>query len=274
MKVVVCFKTIAEYESIAPQDWVVDDEQQVDTTFARRIFNCYEESALELALRVADETAKNEDSTNLTALTIDDHRADLFIRQLFAVGYDQGVRIEVGGDFDLRFNPTGISNLISSYLSTVANQDLLLFGSSGGVGESGQTGALTAERLGWPCISNVVDVTSLEDNLLRVTLQAEGITTKLTVELPAVLVITNTTVAPFLRVPTLQQKFSSKRKCIHHLGIADLQKQGETLPSTMRLCSLEKTMVEPKKCRMVVGGDTREKAFEFYRLLRREYWQK
>lgn len=271
MKIAVCFKTIAEYESMAARDWVVQEGNRVDTSFVRRLFNCYEESALEMGLRLKEQTAGEHGFPKLTALTIDDHRADLFIRQLLSVGYEHGVRIGVGEEVDCRFNPLAISGLIHAYHTTFDKQDLILFGSNGGEGENGQTGPMMAERLGWPCISNVVDVSAVDRDVIRVTCKEEGLTTTLKIRIPAILVVTNTTIVPFLRIPTLQQKLSSKKKEIRYLGIEDLQPEIEASVSSVRLTKLEATRRDQKNCRMVAGKDAREKACELYRLLQREY---
>ena len=72
MKIAVCFKIIADYDRLSPKDWVWDDHYLVDTSFVRRVFNCFDESALETALKLAGQLENSCDNLELTALTMDD----------------------------------------------------------------------------------------------------------------------------------------------------------------------------------------------------------
>ena len=112
MKIAVCFKTIADYSRLSEKDWVWDNRHFVDTSFVRRIFNCFDESALEMALKLLGAKKDLSDTLELTALTVDNQQADLFLKHLIAVGYDHAVRIECRKKHCLRFNSSAISHLI------------------------------------------------------------------------------------------------------------------------------------------------------------------
>ena len=116
MKIIVCFKIIADYARLSEKDWTWDERHCVDTGFVRRIFNCFDESALEMALTLSQPSGHLPDTADLTALTVDDPQGDLFLRHLMAIGYDHAVRIQCSADLDLRFNPSGISFLIAEYI--------------------------------------------------------------------------------------------------------------------------------------------------------------
>ncbi len=152
MKITVCFKTLADYTRLSPSDWTWDDHYAVDMHFIRYLFNCYDESALEMALKLADSCNSPQEKIELTALTVDDQRADLFLKHLMAVGYEDAVRIQCPEKIDLRFNPLAVSHLIAHYIQQ-QGQQIAFFGMQGAEGDNGQTGLLVAERLGWPCYS-------------------------------------------------------------------------------------------------------------------------
>ena len=116
MKIAVCFKTIADYDRLSEKDWAWDERHFVDTSFVRRVFNCFDESALEMALKLAGTSLNASDPAELTALTVDDRQSDLFLKHLTAVGYHHVVRIQCNKKIDLRFNPLAVSDLISTYI--------------------------------------------------------------------------------------------------------------------------------------------------------------
>lgn len=281
MKTVVCFKAMADYARVPENDWVWDSDHCVDTRFVRRIFNCFEESALEMALsfhaalrsclpedhdslekndgrsqgkiqnRDSRDNKDNRDNRgntqghdgngdngneapdgHLTALTIDDPRGDLFLKQLLAVGYDHAVRIaceECGDGLDLRINPLAVSLLMATHIQQEGYQ-LVIVGRQGGDGDNRQTGFFLAERLGWPCIRDVSAIAPEEKltHCLNVTSQVDGATLIQTVQLPVVLIVGHSPQTPYLRVPNLKQKLKAKKRTVailspDALGIDDEQ---------------------------------------------------
>jgi electron transfer flavoprotein alpha/beta subunit len=263
MNVLVCFKAIPDPDRLSGQDWVNSDGMSVDTGHVKRVFNCFDESALEMALTLCTSVKTADAPAALTALTIDDSGGDLFLRHLLAAGYDTGVRIHA--DMDLRFDPMAVSRLISGYVRNVGGQQLVLFGARGGEGDNGQTGFLVAEQLGWPCIREVVKIRS-DANFSKVEVKSrvtQGLLVQ-TVSLPVVLVIGNSPESPFLRVPTLKQKLESKKKTIRVIrcddpGIACCN----TAAGDRKLTGL--SFENSKKiCAMINGSSAKEKARHLY----------
>ncbi len=212
MKIAVCFKALADFGRLSETDWKWDQGLCVDTSFVRRMFNGFDESALELALTLSKAGEPGTSPTDLTAITVDDEKGDLFLKLLTAVGYDHAVRISCPGDVDLKFNPRALSCLISAYIRQEGHQ-LVILGLQGGEGDNRQTGPLVAEQLGWPCIGNVIEVARAGSSLcLKVSSRMDGATLIQTVCLPLVLTIGNTLNAPYLRVPTLKQKLLARNR--------------------------------------------------------------
>jgi electron transfer flavoprotein beta subunit len=264
MKIAVCFKTLADYARLSEADWAWDERHFVDTGFVRRIFNCYDESALEMALKLFPPTEKDPDRPELTALTVDGPESDLFLRHLIATGYDHGVRIECGKTIDLRFNPWAVSCLIANYIRQ-NGQQLVLLGIQGGDGDNCQTGLLVAERLGWPCIREVTRVARTKAlDCLEVTSRIDGATLIQTVRLPLVLTVGQSLDAPYLRFPSLKQKLNAKKKQVTlvsntELGVdnASLINRDTTLAGLVR--------PRPKQsCVFLEGQNTRDVVQHLY----------
>ncbi len=222
MKIAVCFKVLADYQRLSTKDWEWNESNEVDTGFVRQIFNCYDESALEMALNLSDGFKKNLQTAKLTAMTIDGPRAEVFLRHLAAVGYDDLIRIQCKEGIDLRFNPIAVSCLIAAY-TRQEHQDLVLFGTQGADGDNRQTGLLVAEQLHWPCIRDVEKIEpGNSSKTLRVVSQTQGGTLLQTVKLPAVLIVGQSLETPYLRLPNLRQKLNAKKRKINLLSENDL----------------------------------------------------
>ena len=275
MKIAVCFKALPDLDRLSASDWVWDEHHEVDTSFVRRIFNCYEESALEAALKLyppippapsalPTSAPASVCQTELTALTVDDQAGDIFLRHLMAVGYDRAVRIRRDPAIDLRFNPAAIARLIAAFLKR-EGYHLVLMGRQGGEGDNRQTGPLVAERLGWPCIGEVADVERTESpDQIQVTNHGDSAVRVQVVQLPLVLVMGQSSTAPYLRVPTLKQKLAAKKQRIAVISAAELGGDNAGLSGN------DKTLLElirphsKRTCRFIAGDNARQQAQQLF----------
>ncbi|MCK5097169.1 MAG: hypothetical protein KAR45_03660 [Desulfobacteraceae bacterium] len=264
MKIAVCFKIIADYDRLSEKDWEWDKRHFVDTSFVRRVFNCFDESALEMVLKLSRQLENDPEPFELTALTVDDGQSDVFLRHLIAVGYDHAVRICCNKRLDLRFNSLIISHLISTYIKK-EGQKLVVLGMQGGEGDNSQTGFLVAEQLGWPCIREVTQMgIAGSSDLLKVTSRIDGAALVQTVRLPMVLIIGHSINSPCLRVPTLKQKLNAKKKPLTILSEIDLGLDNDAL------INKDKTLMDlhgprpGKPCAFLEGKSAREQAQSLY----------
>ncbi|OQY06830.1 MAG: hypothetical protein B6I22_04480 [Desulfobacteraceae bacterium 4572_123] len=264
MKITVCFKTLADYDRLSAKDWVWDERHFVDMSFVRRIFNCFDESALEMALKLSRPEETSADRAEITAFTVDDSPGDLFLKHLIAVGYDNAVRIQCDNGIDLRYNPLAISFLIAAYIKKEA-QHIVILGMQGGDGDNRQTGPLVAERLGWPCIGDVTEVFRAgSPGCLRVTSRIDGATLVQTVKLPVVLIIGHSLESPCLRIPTLKQKLAAKKKKITVLTCEELGMDSDSLINNDKtLIDLQRPSVN-RSCVFLEGKTAREQTQDLY----------
>ena len=75
------------------KEWQPDKDLRVETAFLPSIWNCFDESALAMALRLHKE---NED-ISLSALTIAPPAGETAMRTLYALGFDNCARLDPGG---------------------------------------------------------------------------------------------------------------------------------------------------------------------------------
>jgi electron transfer flavoprotein beta subunit len=253
MKILVCFKVTPDYEALREADWATAAAGRVETRYAQRILNCFDESALEMALRLSEALATLRLVASLGALTIGGREAEPHLKTLQALGYERVARVHP--DANLDFAPAVIASIIAGYVSRVDQSDLLLLGCRSGPGDSGAVPFLVAEALGWPCLTQVTEVSPLTDDRVRAACMVDDGLLRLTVPLPCVLAVGNAVVSR-LRVPTLRDRLAHKHLSVDVLGPADL---GVDAAAGVRAETCVLTELEPivrARGGVIVGGGT------------------
>ena len=257
LRVLVSFKVTPDFEALRPADWAAGaveagtpgagaasatgasspgasataprDEvasasgthaaPRVPTRCVRRVLNCFDESALELALRLSDTLAQRGGGADLAALSIGGREIDPHLTTLLALGYERAARLDVESDLD--FAPAVVASLIARYVARREPCDLLLLGCCSGPGDGGTVPFRVAEALGWPCVSQVTEVEALTGGGLRVACTTDEGLLRLTVRGPAVLAVGNAVVSR-LRVPTLRDRLARRDAPVAIVAAAEL----------------------------------------------------
>ena len=256
-KILVCFKIVPDLDDVMTDDWNACIEGNIDLSYAKKIYNCFDESALEMALRLGDTATGQGQDVDVTALTIGSGNIDNFLKNLYAVNVNKVIKIEC--DRDIRFNAFGVANIITSYVKKAGVYDVILMGCQAGVGDNGQTALLSAEMLGYPCITQVIQLLPDEKNL-RVTNQIdEGIKSQ-SVRMPVVLAVGNA-VHSYLRIATLREKMAASKCEIAYLPLDKIKITADEFDNDN-----DKTLVrlyrenKEKQCEYIEGTSAREKA--------------
>jgi len=225
MNILVCFIAAPELDKLIDEDWVIDKTLQIDTSFLKPTLNSYDESALEIALKLSDASEGLKVSIDLKALTIAGTPVTAILKTLNALRFKQVVRIDSHDDF--RFRPRAIASILSQYVFKHAPRDVLFLGRQSSVGENAKTHLLVAEMLGWPCITQVAGIELVDENHLLVTSQVDDGQIRQQIQTPCVLSIGD---APntFMRVPTLKDRMLYGKRPIEILSTTDFQLPDET----------------------------------------------
>lgn len=262
LRILVSFKVTPDHEALREADWAAgaadDAADGVDTCYVRRILNCFDESALEMALRLSEAAAERGDTASLGAVTVGGREAEPYLKTLVALGYERAARVAIEAALDFAASVTAA--LIAGYVRRVDHSDLLMLGCRSGPGDSGTVPFLVAEALGWPCLTQVLEVEPLPDGRLRVAGAVDDGLLRMTVRLPCVLAVGNALVSR-LRVPTLTDRLARRDKRIDVLGAADLgvDVAGELRREPCVLAGLER--IDRARPGLIIGGATaREKA--------------
>ena len=250
MNILVCFTNVPDLEMLDDQDWVIDKNLQIDTSFLKPSLDIYDESALEIALKLLDASESVRTPMELNALTIAGPGATPVLKTLNALGFKRVVRID--SQDDLRFRPGAIASVLTQYVRKKAPQDVLLLGRQTSVGENAKTHLLTAEMLGWPCITQVAGIELVDRNHLKVISQVEGGQLQQQIQTPCVLSVGDAPSA-YLRVPTLKNRMHRGKQPIEILSIGDFQLPEET----EKLIDLE--VISHARAGILIQGETPEK---------------
>ena len=146
MKILVCFKAAPKVEMFLDDDWVIDQKLQIDTSFVRSDLGSYDESALEMALKLSDAAQDQGIQLELSALTVDNRSATPILKTLNALRFESVVRVEPRED--LLFQPMAVASIISQYIRRHVSQDVVMLGRQSDIGENAKIPLLTAEMLG------------------------------------------------------------------------------------------------------------------------------
>jgi len=258
MNLLVCCKIVPDLDRLSLGDWVIQDQGQIDTAYVRNMINPFDESALELALRLAEGAAP----AGLTALTIGGRSADPFLKTLLALGFDRAVRLETQAD--LRFCPEWIAALIAAYAERGGGQEVLILGRQSGVGDNAMTPLLVAELLKRPCITEVIGLEPAAAGMLRVTSQVDDGLLVQVVRPPLVLAVGNAT-GTALRVPTLKARMLCAKQRIEVIDAAsfDLEAVRERAAQDYALEGMA-LISHLRAGRIVAGADARATARMLY----------
>ena len=256
MNILVCFTTSPEVEMLTDEDWVIDKNLHIDTSFLKPALNSYDESALEIALTLSDVSESAKVPLEVTALTVAGSGATPILKTLNALRFKRVVRID--SHEDLRFRPMAIASILTQYVLKHAPQDVLLLGRQTSIGENAKTHLLAAEMLGWPCITQAIRIELNDRNHLMVTSQMDDGQLRQQIQTPCVLAIGD---APntYMRVPTLKDRMGCGKRPIEILSIKNFQPADET----EELIDLE--VIHHRRAGIIIEGKSpEEKARKLY----------
>jgi electron transfer flavoprotein alpha/beta subunit len=199
MDIYVCFKASPLFEQVMPEDWK-GFSLGADIGYAGKALGCFDEAALELALRIKDSLG----GVRLFALTLAPELSDSIACSLHAVGFDDVIRL----DADVEFNPKETARLIYGYLKDKSPQAVLC-GIQAGYGDSGLVPAILAHFLGIGLMAPVEDIT-LEGGVFNITVYGDAGRRLAKVNTPFAAAVGNSKAA--LRLASLKEKLASKKR--------------------------------------------------------------
>ena len=180
------------------------------------VINAWDENAVEAAVQLKE---KNNAETTLVSLGGGDN-SDI-IRKCYAMGIDEGIHVD---DPALAKADSAVYANVLKKVVEKGGYDLMITGKQAQDTDSGQTGIMLAEALGFPCVSNVVSVDVLDEAHIKVSRLGDSGTEIIELALPAVITVSDSINEP--RLPAMRGIMMAKKKKIDSMDLAGLGTSG------------------------------------------------
>ena len=226
MKILVCFKVVRDVDYILKEDWVDICNNCMDFSYVRNLLNCYDEGALENALRLKDLLKENGEDVILDAITTSELNTDLFNKLILAAGFSSLTVLKREADY---FNPIENAETIFEYIKD-NDYDLVLTGFENALGNNGVFPYKLASLLNYPVLNKVTEFSLNCGIICKVEGETEFNYYKLNSK--AVLIFKNTENS-CLRFPSLMDRLNAKNKDEKEIEINELKNNSDQLATNL-----------------------------------------
>lgn len=251
MKLCVCIKQVPDIQ--APFR-IVEGRLQFDVE--RYVLNAYDASAVEGALQLVEQHGGTVEVVAIGPASVSET-----IRKALAMGAERAYHIEA--------DPTGwdaavVSTVLTAFFRN-RTYDAIFTGKQAQDSDAGLTGAMLAEQLDLPYVSNAVEL-AFEAGRLLVTRQGDAGREVIELALPVLVTISNDMNDP--RIPAIRGIMEARRKPVERLTLSDLGLSAEQLQPQTRVTGYRP--VPPRAPGRKLEGTPTEVVCELVRLLREE----
>lgn len=246
MKIAVC---VSHVPDTATRVKVGSDQKSIDPNGVTYILNPYDEFAIEEALKLKE---KNGGSPEVILITVGGEASKETLRKALAMGADSAVLLKDDNPRD----SVGIAKALSEEIKALGC-DVVFLGKQSVDYDNSITGQLTAEMLGYSCVSVVVSL-SIDGNKVIAEREIEGGREVVETELPVVITAQKGLNEP--RYASLKGIMAAKKKTIDEKPAAAYDNLTETVSMTLP---------PPKQPGRILGTDS-SVVPELVRLLREE----
>lgn len=244
MKIAVC---VSHVPDTATKIVIGSDSKTIDPNGVTYIINPYDEFAVEEALKT-----KEKLGGEVVVISLGKEANKETIRKALAMGADQGVLLKD----DLQRDPVAVAKALSEEIKA-QGAEIVFFGKQSVDYDNSITGQLTAEMLGYNCVSVVVDL-KIEGSKIIAEREIEGGREVVETSLPAVITAQKGLNEP--RYASLKGIMAAKKKVIE-------EKPAQQSGKTLEILKMKKpAMKQPGR---IIGTDKTAVA-ELVRLLKEE----
>jgi electron transfer flavoprotein beta subunit len=252
MHFVVCAKQIPDPET-PPSAFKIDatTNEVVPVQGFQPILSQFDGIAAEAALRIKEAAG---DDTKITVLSIGAESAQAAIKQVLAMGADEGVLLQDdafgGGDSHTT------AKALAEAIKNLGDVDAVFCGRQSADWDMGQVGLLIAEELEWPVAILAKDVQIADGTMTTTRVLPDGYET-VSQALPAVVTVSNELGEP--RYPKLQQIMQAAKKTVTTQTPGDLGLDASEIGAAGARLKLERLFVPESDTQVeLIEGDTPE----------------
>lgn len=211
MHIVVCVKQVPDPNVPSSVFQLDENSKKVVLPGRSPVISPYDEQAIEVALRLREKSA-NPNEVKITALTMADAPTAKMMKNVLALGVDEGVVLD-NSDF-MGSDGYATAYSLAAAIQKIGDVDLVLAGRQAADTDAGIVGIGIAELLGMPAVTFAkrIDLDGDEARVVRVVGDSEE-----TVGAPLPLVITVSHEIGAVRHPNLRETMKAGKKPIHYL---------------------------------------------------------
>lgn len=221
MKIAVC---ISQVPDTTTKIKVGSDGKTIDPKDVTFIINPFDEFAVEEALKL-----KEKNGGETIAVSVGKETFKETLRKAFAMGIDRGVLVKT----DVELDSYSVAKNLAVVLKEL-NPDIIIFGKQSVDYDGSQVGIMTAEFLGLPSISVVVDLT-IDGKIITAEREIEGGKEIVSSTLPVIISTQKGLNDP--RYPNLKGIMQAKTKPIEEKE--PMYSENKTLVNSMKLPKLK-----------------------------------
>ena len=241
MKILVCFKVLPNPDGILDEDWE-SFSLTSDISYAGLDYNCFDASALEIGLKLKEQSAVQGANVSCTALSVSSKITPKFAQSLYSVGFDDVVALNLQ---NREFKSREVARILSDYAKKIG-ADIVLTGAQAGFAETGSVPFYLSEFLKIPMLANVETASFKDDSVVCACRENSALIEK-TADYPLIVCVNNS--PEVLRFATLKARMACRTKQAENVNLenADESLCNPTLirPKTGRECEkLEKNSPE------------------------------
>lgn len=252
MHFVVCAKQIPDPET-PPSAFNIDAATNtvIPAQGFQPVLSQFDGIAAEAALRIKEAAG---DDTKITVLSMGAESAQAAIKQVLAMGADEGVLLQddafEGGDSHTT------AAVLAAAIKNLGDVDAVFCGRQAADWDMGQVGLLLAEALEWPVAILAKDVQIADGTMTTTRVLADGFET-VAQSLPAVVTVSNEFGEP--RYPKLQQIMQAAKKTVTTQTHDDLGVDAGAVGAAGARLKLERLFVPESDTQVeLIEGDTPE----------------
>lgn len=263
MHLVVCAKQIPDPET-PPSAFRIDPQSNevIPAQGISPVLSPFDAIAAEAALRIKE---TGGDDVKITVLSMGKESAKAAIKQVLAMGADEGLLLEddafEGGD------SYATARVLATAVEKLGDVDAVFCGRQAADWDMGQVGVGVAELLGWPAAIIARDVQVADGKMTVQRVLADGFET-VEMAMPAVVTVSNELGEP--RYPKLQQIMQAARKTVTNWGASDLELDPSTVGAAGARLKLQQLFVPEVggDCEIIEGDTPEEQAQNLVKALR------
>lgn len=246
MKIAVC---VSHVPDTATRVKIGSDQKSIDPNGVTYILNPYDEFAIEEALKLKE---KMGGTPEVILLSVGGDSNKETLRKALAMGADSAVLLKD----DQKRDSVGIAKALSDEIKSLGCE-AVFFGKQSVDFDNSITGQLTAEMLGYNCVSTVVSL-NIDGNTVTAETEIEGGREVVETNIPVVITAQKGLNEP--RYASLKGIMAAKKKTIEEKQAAPYENQTEVVSMVMPA---------PKKPGRIIGTDS-SAVPELVQLLREE----